>query len=54
MPQLVDFRRYLSAKKTIDDRSLNRWVCQTLQRALAALDLAAALLTPPESHGHDR
>ncbi len=33
---LTDFRRYLSAKQTVDDRSLNRWVYQTLQATLAA------------------
>ncbi len=31
-----DFCRYLSAKKTVDDRSLNRWVYQTLRTTLAA------------------
>lgn len=33
---LQDFSRYLSAKKTVDDRCLNRWVYQQLQSAVAA------------------
>jgi len=36
MPDLTDFPRYLRAKKTVDDRSLNRWVYQQLTAALAA------------------
>ncbi|MGQ9921706.1 MAG: methyltransferase [Desulfobacca sp.] len=40
---LPDFRRYLSAKKTIDDRSLNRWVYQTLRTALAGRELTRPL-----------
>ncbi len=33
-----EFRRYLEAKRTVDDRSLNRWVYQTVRAALAGRD----------------
>jgi SAM-dependent methyltransferase len=36
MPAPMDFPRYLRAKQTVDDRSLNRWVYGQLQAALAA------------------
>ena len=38
-----NFTRYLSAKKTVDDRSLNQWVFQKLTAALAAKDISSPL-----------
>jgi len=40
---LADFPRYLSAKKSVDDRSLNRWVYETLRAALAAQEQSRPL-----------
>lgn len=37
---MVDFTRYLTAKKTVDDRALNRSVWERLQAALVDLALA--------------
>jgi len=35
IPQLYNFVRYLAAKKSVDDRALNRHVLQSLNRALS-------------------
>ncbi len=35
-PTEFSFTRYLAAKKGLDDRALNRYVCNTLSRSLAA------------------
>ncbi len=45
MPQPVtyDFTHYLAAKRTVDDRALNRHVWRSLVRAVADLDLATPL-----------
>lgn len=39
----MDFARYLLAKQSVDDRSLNRWVYQQLVTALAGTDPTAPL-----------
>lgn len=36
-PMVYDFRRYLAAKKTVDDRALNRHVRDTLERHLRSM-----------------
>ncbi|MFM8321763.1 MAG: hypothetical protein ACKOC5_12690, partial [Chloroflexota bacterium] len=38
IPEQYAFPRYLAAKKSVDDRALNRWVWQALLQALPAAD----------------